>query len=202
MKRKLAKIGYFLLAIIVIGAIGVFLSRSKIFASDLGGGDQQVINLGGSFGQRTVRVNINAGQGKIEIEKNLFTDCNSNLVGFQDEAKIRGTISVSSGDKAVEITAAVGAHSENRQYFTIDKNFCPQPLAFVKDGAISYNIYSDEPNFLLQDFNDDGSTDIAAEYRNYDLNPIVDGTRDIYFFDPKTNQFMFSQTENFQYSTN
>jgi len=199
MKSALPKIVYCLLAIVVITAVGILLFRAKIFASDIINGDQQMIDLGQGFGSRNVRVSVNKNVGKIEIEKNLFSSCNTELTGFQNETKIRGTISLGNNEKAVEVVGDAGIHGENRQYFTIENNFCPKPISFVKNDTVSYNIYSDEPIFLLQDFNADGITDLAAEYRNYDLNPIVDGTRDIYLFDRKNQQFVFKRTESFQY---
>ncbi|MCX6810959.1 MAG: hypothetical protein NTY30_04515 [Candidatus Berkelbacteria bacterium] len=199
MKKLLYKILYFLSVIVIIGAVGVFIYHSRIFAADLGGGDQQIIDLGNGLGGKTVKVIINGNNGKIEIEKSLFSGCGIDLAGFQNEAKIRGTISLGMEEKVVEISGTAGAHAENRQFFTIDKNYCPKPIVFVKNGAVSYNIYSDEPSFLLQDFNADGATDLAAEYRNYDLNPIIDGTRDIYLFDIINRQFVLSRSENFQY---
>lgn len=199
MKNIALKVVYWFLAVIIIAAAGAFLYRSKIFASDVGNGDQQMIDLGGGFGSRNVRVRLNNNVGKIEIEKNIFTSCNSNLTGFQNEVKIRGTILLGNNERAIEVVGDVGAHAENRQYFVTQNNFCPKPLSFVKNGTVSYNIYSDEPSFLLQDLNADGLTDLAAEYRNYDLNPIIDGTRDIYLFDSKNRQFIFERTENFQY---
>ncbi len=182
-----------------IGAVGAFLYKAKIFASDIEGGDQQIINLGSGLESRTVRTKVSNNKGNIEVEKSIFSNCSYDLSGFQDEAKIRGTISVGGGKKLVEIVGVAGAHTENRQYFSVDNNYCPKPIAFVKNGTINYNIYSDEPSFLLQDFNADNVTDLAVEYRNYDLNPIVDGVRDTYIFDSIGNKFDFSRTENFQY---
>lgn len=199
MKKLFAKITYLLIAIAVIGIVGVFLFRSKIFAADLGGGDQQTVDLGGSFGGKSIKVSISGNNGKIELEKNLFSSCKTNLSGFQNEAKISGTINLDNNEKAVEIVGLAGAHAENRQFFIADNNYCFKPLAFVKNGTMSYNIYSDEPNFLLQDFNADGISDIAAEYRNYDLNPILDGIRDIYLYNSSSRQFEFMRSENFQY---
>lgn len=199
MKTIFAKLVYWILAIGVIAAAGSFLYHSKIFASDLGGGDQKTLDLGLGLGHKNVRLTISNGNGKIEVTKNMFSGCESKLTGFQNEAKIRGTVSFGENLKAVEVFADVGAHSENRQYFIIDKNFCPKPISFVKNNLVSYNVYSDEPSFLLQDYNGDGVTDLAVEYRNYDLNPIIDGMRDIYFFDLNNNKFEFSRTDKFQY---
>ena len=183
----------------VIGTVGAFLFKAKIFASDIGGGDQQIINLGSGLESRTIRIAISNNKGSIEVEKSMFSNCSYDLSGFQNEAKICGTISVGGDKKLIEVVGVAGAHTENRQYFSVDNNYCPKPIAFVKNGTINYNIYSDEPSFLLQDFNADNVTDLAVEYRNYDLSPIVDGARDIYIFDSIGNKFDFSRTENFQY---
>ncbi|MEI8061136.1 MAG: hypothetical protein WCG99_02480 [Candidatus Berkelbacteria bacterium] len=199
MKKTLAKILYLLVAIMAIGTVGAFLFKAKIFASDTGGGDQQIINLGSGLESKTVRTAVSNNKGSIEVDKSMFSNCSSALSGFQDEAKIRGTISVGGDKKLIEVVGVAGAHTENRQYFSVDNNYCPKPIAFVKNGTINYNIYSDEPSFLLQDFNADNVTDLAVEYRNYDLSPILDGARDIYIFDSIGNKFDFSRTESFQY---
>lgn len=194
-----SKIIYFLLSVVIIAATGVFIFRSRIFASDIGGGDQQTLDLGSNLGSKTVRITINGNEGKLEISKNLFSSCRIGITGFQNEAKIRGTIKLGTSLKAIEITGPAGAHAENRQFFITDEQYCPKPLTFAKNGNINYNIYSDEPGFLQQDFNSDGATDLAVEYRNYDLNPILDGTRDIYLFDKANKRFEFSRTESFRY---
>ena len=185
------------IAVVVITTIGILLFGAKIFASS-SGGDGQKVDFGGNIGSKNVRVTISKNQGKIEIEKNLFSNCAADLTGFQDEAKISGVISLGAGQKAVEISGLAGAHAENRQYFIIDKNFCPVAIAFVKDNQINYNIYSDEPNFAVQDINGDGATDITSDYRNYDLDPIANGTRDQYIYNQKNQDFEFSRSENIQ----
>ncbi|PIU24311.1 hypothetical protein COT12_01710 [Candidatus Berkelbacteria bacterium CG08_land_8_20_14_0_20_39_8] len=183
---------------LLITAGSVFLFQRNIFASDLGGGEENTVDFGGNIGKKIVRTQISNNRGKIEIEKNIFFSCSHQLGGFQDEARISRLINFGS-QKALEISGIAGVHAENRQYFQIDSQLCPIPIVFEKDGNISYNIYSDEPNFLLQDFNGDQILDIASEYRNYDADPLIDGFREIYIFNASSNQFEFNRSENFQY---
>lgn len=181
--------------VVIIFIAGSWMYRSKIFASNLGGGDQQLLDLGSDFGKKNVWVIFSNNSAKIEIEKNLFSSCSFDLTGFQTEAKIVGTVQINNKERAIEISGPAGAHSENRQYFIIDMNYCPKPLSFVKNNGVSYNIYSDEPSFVLQDFNADGIIDLAVEFRNYDLDPIVDLVRDIYLLNNEGHQFVFQRSE-------
>jgi len=190
----------YLFAVLIIVFFAVYaLLHSKIFADDLGGGNKIDLNFSGSLGKKTVETIINGNVGKIQVSQSLFSSCSTNLTGFQREAKIQGLLDFSPKMKAVEVAGIAGVHAENRQYFTVDGNSCPHPVAFVKNGIVSYNIYSDEPHFMVQDQNGDGFIDVASEYRNYDLDPILDGVRDIYLFAPGSQNLIFKSSENFKY---
>lgn len=162
-------------------------------------GENKIVDFGPDFGDRQLSVAIEErGKGKITLKKSLSSYCRYDLSGFEETVTIGLTLKISQSANAVEIFGPVGAHSENRQYFILDSNLCPKPLAFVKNNNLMYNVYSDQPSFKVEDFNHDDWQDIAAEYRNYDENPLIDGTRDIYLFDPKNLQFTFLRTENYQ----
>lgn len=191
----------YLFAILAIVFFALYaLLHSKIFADDLGGGNKVDLNFSGNLGKKTVEVIINGNVGKIQVSQSLFSSCSTSLTGFQREAKVQGLVNFSPKVKAIEISGIAGVHAENRQYFTVDSNSCPHPMAFVKNSVVSYNIYSDEPNFIVQDLNTDGFIDVASEYRNYDLDPILDGVRDIYLFTAESQNFIFKRSEIFKYN--
>jgi len=200
LRNNLVRLIYLFATLIVIFFAVYALLHSKIFADDLGGGNKMDLNFSGSLGKKTVETIINGNVGKIQVNQSLFSSCSVSLTGFQKEAKIQGLVDFSPKIKAVEVRGIAGVHAENRQYFSVDGNSCPRPVAFVKNGIVSYNIYSDEPHFIVQDFNEDGFVDIASEYRNYDLDPILDGIRDIYLFTPGSQNLIFNRSEIFKYN--
>ena len=200
LRKNLVRLIYLFAALIIVFFAVYVLLHSKIFADDLGGGNKMDLNFSGSLGKKIVEIIINGNVGKIKVSQSLFSSCSTGLTGFQREAKIQGLVNFSPKMKAIEVSGIAGVHAENRQYFTVDGNSCPHPTAFVKNGIVSYNIYNDEPHFIVQDLNGDGFIDLASEYRNYDLDPILDGVRDIYFFTPESQNFVFNRSENFKYN--
>lgn len=181
---------------------GVSFFCYQAFANDSKIIEQQKIDFGGRNGAMDVRLIISPSEKRIEIKKNFYSNCSRELIGFQDEVKIKSVVKIGKDIQAVEISGSAGVHAENKQFFIIDTNYCPLPIGFVKNSEISYNIYSDEPYFLVQDINADSYTDLAADYRNYDLDPIVDVRREIYIFDSVKNQFIYNRLESFQYNLN
>jgi hypothetical protein len=188
-----------LVAIIIAGASFFYY---QAFANDSEMIEQQKIDFGGRNGTLDVRLIISPGEKRIEIKKNFYSNCSKELIGFQDEAKIKSVVKIGKDIQAVEISGSAGVHAENKQFFILDTNYCPLPIGFVKDSEISYNIYSDEPYFLVQDINTDSYIDLAVDYRNYDLDPIVNAKREIYIFDFERNRFVFNRLEFIKYEIN
>lgn len=200
MERQSAnKIVYLVALILVLFALGYVFYAGLVGADPLGPKPQEskTIDFGGDVGEREVSIAFSGTSGKISVKKSIFFSCSYSLVGFEKTASIGALVSIGSGKIALEISAPVGVHSENRQYFTLDQNLCPQPLQFVKNGAIDYNVYSDQPSFLLEDFNSDGWLDIGVEFRDYDKNPLEDGIREIYLYNSTNSNFEFSRNENY-----
>ena len=48
------------------------------------------------------------------------------------------------------------------------------------------------------DFNVDGWQDVGVEMRNYYADPIIDGIRDIYQYNPTTKEFVYTRSEDFK----
>jgi len=189
----------FFLTMILTFVYYFFLNVAKADPLYSQNGENKIVDFGSDFGSRQLSVSIEErGKGKISVKKSFSSYCRYDLSGFEEIVMINSTLKISNSANAVEISGAVGAHGENRQYFILDENLCPKPLAFVKNNNIIYNVYSDQPSFKVEDFNQDGWQDIAAEYRDYDRNPLIDGRRDIYLLDPKNQQFIFLLTENYQ----
>lgn len=201
MERQSAKkIIYLIVLILVLAAIGYIFYAGIVGADSLGGRvkEEKMVDFGGSTGSKEVSITFSGTSGKISLKKSIFSSCSHNLVGFEKAASIGPLVSIDSNRKALEISSPVGVHSENRQYFVLDQNQCPAPMSFVKNGAIDYNVYSDQPSFKLQDFNLDGLIDIGVEFRDYDKDPLQDGIREIYLFNDINNSFDFGRRENYQ----
>jgi hypothetical protein len=163
-------------------------------------GDRQLLDFGGTIGRKYIFLRLENKKGEIIIKKNSREYCNYPLSGFESSVEIDGILNVGRDLKLIEISGPVGVHSRSKQYFYLNNNSCPVPIPFVKDKIKVYNIYSDQPNFKVSDFNHDGFSDVVAEYRNYDLNPLVDGIREIYHFDNNNREFVYSHSENYQES--
>jgi len=185
----------FVTAIVVTLAYYFFAGLAKADPTVGESGDHKMLDFGGKIGRKEVFIEVTNQPGKITIKRSLFSWCSSELSGFENEAKINGLWGTSENQRLIEIAGPVGAHGENRQYFYLDANLCPLPIAFVKNDLSVYNIYSDEPNFTIADFNSDNYLDIGAEYREYDKNPLVDGIREIYLFLPQERIFIFNKSE-------
>jgi hypothetical protein len=200
LRSTIFKITYlvFFALLTIFGAY--FLYRSYIQADINVGdsGDRQLIDFGGVVGHKHIFVRLENKPGEIIVKKNSREYCNCPLSGFESSVKIDGVLDVGSELKLIEISGPVGVHGRSKQYFYLDNNICPTPVPFVKDQVRVYNIYSDQPSFKVADIDGDGFADIAAEYRNYDLNPLVDGIREIYRFDNKTKEFVYLRAENYQ----
>ncbi|MCX6812775.1 MAG: hypothetical protein NTW79_04160 [Candidatus Berkelbacteria bacterium] len=196
MKKRKALLFVIVLLIVAAG----FLVEHSFAASDPKvdeNGDVQTLNFAGSIGDKKVFVPFSVDSGEIIIKNSAISYCSAKLFGFEQSVKINQLLKIADDISAIEISGYVGVHAENRQYFYLDDQLCPKPLAFVKNGETSYNLISDEPNFLLLDFNTDGFLDVASENRNYDLDPITDGIRDIYLFNSVAKEFKFERSENF-----
>jgi len=204
-RKSISKIVYLLIVILAVGVLVYLFWANVVGADSLAGkaADSKIIDFGGNVSKKEVSVIFSGDDGgKITVKKSIISSCSHKLEGFEKTATINSLIIIGADKKMLEISAPVGVHSENRQYFILDQNLCPQPLAFVKNSAIDYNIYSDQPSFKLQDFNDDDWLDIASEFRDYDKNPLLDGIRDIYLFNGQKNDFEFNRSETYQQPTN
>lgn len=200
-RKSVSKIVYLVISILILVVLGYIFFTDIVGADSLVGksGETKTVDFGDDIGKKEVSIIFSGSDGgKIGLKKSVFLSCSHKLAGFEKKAVIGPLVTIGPGEYALEIAAAVGVHSENRQYFVLDKNLCPQPLAFVKNGAVDYNVYSDQPSFKLQDFNGDGWLDIAIEFRDYDKNPLQDGIRDIYLYQNEKNHFEFSHNEMYQ----
>lgn len=197
---KIIYLTFFAAAIVVVS---ILLYRNYIAANIniSANGDRQLLDFGEELGKKYVLVNIENSQGEIIIKKGLDSYCKSVLSGFEKTVKIDGIFLVG-GERLIAISGPVGVHSRSKQFFYLDSEICPKPVSFAKDGVKVYNIYSDQPNFLEEDFNADGVVDFATEFRNYDLNPLVDGIREIYIYNRENHQFEFLKSEKYQQSEN
>jgi len=194
------KITYLIFFAFLILFGSYFLYRNYVGADINVGesGDRQLLDFGEKIGRKYVFLRLENKKGEIIIKKSATEYCNYPLSGFESSVKIDGILNAGSGLKLIEISGPVGVHSRSKQFFYLNNNSCPEPVPFVKDKVLVYNIYSDQPNFKISDFNDDGFVDVAAEYRNYDLNPLVDGVREFYHFDIISREFVYSHFENYQ----
>ena len=188
----------FFASIIFFGSY--FLYRNYIGADINVGqsGDRQLLDFGEKFGRKYVFLRLENKKGEIIVKKSSAEYCNYPLSGFESSVKIDGIFNMGSDLKLIEISGPVGVHSRSKQFFYLNNNSCPEPIPFVKDNVKVYNIYSDQPSFKVFDSDGDGFSDVAAEYRNYDLNPLVDGIREIYRFDNNNREFVYSHSENYQ----
>jgi len=203
-KKSSLKIVYSSISLLLIAVISYYL-YTTIASADQGldNGDlSKFLDFGGNIGAKRVSLNISDSGGEIEIKRSGNSSCSQKISGFEKEAKIVSLVDISGNLKAVEVSGFVGAHSEGRQYFILDETSCPKALAFVKDGIKVYNIYSDQPSFKFEDFNYDGWYDLAPEYRNYSADPLLDGVREIYLFNPLQNQFEYSSLSEYRQSEN
>jgi len=194
------KIIYLVVSIFAIAALTYFLYQNFI-AADIeisANGDQKLLDFSADIGKKMVFLRFENKKGEIIVKKNLANYCRHSLSGFESSVKIDGTLDINDQLKLVEISGPVGIHSRSKQFFFLDQNHCPQPTVFVKDGQRMYNIFSDQPSFKIADFNGDNYPDIAAEYRNYDLNPLIDGIREVYYFNFETKSFVYDHSENYQ----
>lgn len=194
---KIIYLTFFALLII----FGSYLVYRNYVGADINvgdSGDRQLLDFGGNIGRKYVFLRLEDKKGEIIIKKSSTEYCNYPLSGFESSVKIDGVFNIGSDLKLIEISGPVGVHSRSKQFFYLNSNSCPEPIPFVKDKVKVYNIYSDQPSFKVFDSDNDGFSDFAAEYRNYDLNPLVDGIREIYRFDNKSREFVYSHTENFQ----
>lgn len=200
-RKSISKIVFLLILILALAALGYVFYASVVGADPLTGrpGESKTIDFAGDIGKKEVSITFSGNNaGKISVKKSIISSCSHKLEGFEKTAAIGPLIVIGPGKKALEIAAAVGIHSENRQYFVLDQNLCLKPLAFVKNGVVDYNVYSDQPSFKLEDFNGDDWSDVGVEFRDYDKNPLQDGIRDIYLYHNEKNNFEFSRNETYQ----
>ena len=202
MIRKSAfKTIYLFFFLVVIMIIGYFLYSNIVGADPIVGetGDSRILDFAGNIGKKQIFVKFRAkGNSEIIVKKSLSSYCSQKLSGFEDSAKIGSLINTGNDLKLIEISGFVGVHSENRAYYLLGDDLCPKPIIFVKKDMIVYNIYSDQPSFKLQDFDGDGFVDLATEYRNYDKNPLIDGIREIYLYNPQKQSFGYNRSEFYQ----
>lgn len=200
MKRKsLLKTLYIILALLVILS-GIFFLYKNYISADATTAEKIVetkVDLG-DLGQKKIRISTGSEGGNIEIER-TFSSCPAKLTGFEKDVDVSGVV-IAGKKKLIEITGPVGIHAENKQLFLVEPNLCLKAVAFEKNTAIEYNIYSDEPNFLVQDFNSDNYVDIASGWRDYDKDPLVNGFKDIYLFDSSSTRFKFSHREQVEHN--
>lgn len=199
-RAVILKIFYIISFSALIIGLGFYLYFSLVKADTSVGenGDIKFLDFGGNIGQKQMVLKVDGKNGTISVNQTMLSSCSQKIVGFEKSAKIDSLISIGEGFRVIEISGLVGAHSENRQYFYLDEKKCPQALAFVKNGSKVYNIYSDQPSFKLIDFNVDGWQDVGVEMRNYDADPIVDGMRDIYLYNPVAKEFVYSRSEDYK----
>lgn len=187
----------FFAVVILIGSY--FLYRNYISA-DINideNGDRQLLDFGDDIGTKYILLSMENTNGEIIVKNNFSGYCKHPISGFEKSVKIDGLLEIGEV-KLIEISGPVGVHSRSKQFFYLDSSLCPQSITFVKDQLKVYNIFSDQPSFQTSDFTQDGVADFAAEYRNYDLNPLVDGIREIYIFDQNLKQFLYLRSENYQ----
>jgi len=202
-RQSILKTIYIIFFLVITVAALYYLYTSAAKADPIVGeyGDKKILDFADNTGQKPVFVRIVGKDGEIIIKRSIISWCSYKLSGFENEVKINSLVDFGSGEKLIEVAGPVGIHAENRQYFYLDLNLCPQPIIFAKNNVLVYNVYSDQPSFKLLDFDSDGYLDIGAEYRNYDKNPLVDGIRDIYLFEPKNRNFNYSRSEKFVQET-
>lgn len=198
-RKSLLKTVYIILTLVVILSGVYFLYKNYISADAITAEKivETKVDLG-DLGQKKVRISTGSKGGNIEILKSL-SSCSTKLTGFEKDVNVSGVINAGK-KKFIEITGPVGIHAENKQLFLVEPNLCLKAVAFEKNTAIEYNIYSDEPNFLVQDFNSDNYVDIASGWRDYDKDPLLNGFRDIYLFDSSSTRFKFSHREQVEHN--
>ncbi|MFA5158698.1 MAG: hypothetical protein WC451_05960 [Patescibacteria group bacterium] len=196
MKRSVILRSVYIIAAIAIILIAFYFLYSNFIQADTL--DEQIINEAmidlGSSGTKKVRLLISGREGTIKVYRSLYSNCEYRLTGFEKDLRVIGVISVGE-KKMIEVGGFVGVHAENKQFFILDDRYCPKPVVFEKNGTVEYNIYSDEPIFLVQDMNADGYVDVASDWRDYDQNPLKNGFRDIYYFNPESFSFQFVKRE-------
>lgn len=201
MKRNaILRIVYVVTAITII-LIAVYLLYANYIQAD--SVSEQIVSESmvdlGSDGAKKVRLSISGREGTIRVYRSLYSNCEYRLTGFEKDLRVSSVISATN-KKIIEVSGFVGVHAENKQFFVLDDRYCPTPVAFEKNGVKEYNVYSDEPNFLVQDMNADGFTDLASDWRDYDRDPLINGFRDIYYFNPDTLTFQFNNRESIVYN--
>ncbi|TSC94323.1 MAG: hypothetical protein Athens101428_366 [Candidatus Berkelbacteria bacterium Athens1014_28] len=199
MDRRKKKI-YCLIIILAVLILGLFFIPYSISLKEKNlqlGGESKIFDFGNDVGEKKVFLQFSDNRGKLYVKKNFYSYCYISLSGFEQSAVVNQLSIGHDQLKIIEVSGYVGAHSENRQYFYLDSNLCPKAITFEKEGELSYNIFSDEPNFILQD--DDGLINLIVEFRNWDTDPISETIRDRYFFESEKQKFIFAGSENFSY---
>jgi len=188
----------FFISVTIIAGYLLYLNIAKADPIVGENGDAKILDFGQNIGKKQLFVKIKEkGKGEIIIKKSFSTYCNYELSGFEITAKINPLLQLSENEKIIEVLGSVGIHGENRQYFILRPDLCPFPLAFVKSDQKVYNIFSDQPSFIVKDYNSDGFLDLAPEYRNYNKDPLHDGLRDIYLYDGSKKEFVFERSESY-----
>lgn len=188
---------YFILFVAGLVATQFFVIKNEKQLKS--GGESRVFDFGGEVGKKKIFIQFYSNKQRLYVQKNYFTYCYIPLIGYESSAKITQFISGSNQKKLIEVSSYVGVHSENRQYFYLKNDLCPKNIIFEKNDELSYNISSDEPNFILHSDDKGNILDLIVENRNWDADPLLETVRDIYVFDNENLKFKYARSENFSY---
>jgi|GEM_PF-1629977 len=204
-------------AIYYVGVIGVTLAYfGLLFKTNLISADVFVGREG--YNHKYFDAMIDGQKDKFEIEtykegekyihtistqKNLFEKIDFKLTGFDEDIFLCSSPVVNLGSnygQALCFVGNVGAHSRNIQLIKYDNQKFTE-IKIMEGTNQAINAYSDVPNFLVEDYNADGITDLIIDFRNYEQNS-VDAIRNYYrgtvsgfVFDKKEN-IIYDQSEN------
>ena len=202
-------------ALYYIGVIGVTLAYfGLLFKSNLISADVFVGKEG--YSRKYFDATIDGQNAKFEIEthkegdkyihtlyarKNLLEKADFKLTGFDEDIFLCSSPVVGLGSnygQALCFVGNVGAHSRNIQLIKYDgQKFSETKI--MEGTSQNVNIYSDVPNFLVEDYNTDGITDLIVDFRNYEKDSI-DAIRN--YFRGTVSGFVFDKKENIIYDQN
>ena len=196
MNKKSAKLLLNLLVIILlIGGAFLFYKRNSIKADS---------NLGTFKSEKEINIVLNKKKFRFVIKSYIENGINRNylikgnifktkvmeLIGFEENINSCQKPTPKLNDKEIIcLVGDVGVHSQAITF--VDENI--SIVKINKAGIIEKFITSDVPNYLIQDYNNDGYDDLIVDDRDYDNNPMTDVIRTYYL--GSTDGFTFDKKE-------
>ena len=181
------------LAVIFLFLFGIviyYLIHGRIFADSPYGTETERQNRSWDVDSDGNKEAVSAIKYRSDSKTNFIlavTDNNKNyslnLTGFESEisfCKDNELVTIEQ-NKIICISGYVGVHSENIQLIVFDGSNL-KPMLFVNNGSEENRITSDAPNFGFTDVNNDNSSELYVDNRDYEKDPVLDTLRSYYYF--------------------